>query len=161
VQIYEYRKYPIVAINERSMVRTIFLYSFGMGVVLFLLKLLEFKFFSRELTVEMYIGAIALFFTLFGAWVGSRHLVRKKIVTVNAKKDFSISEQNLKSFGLSKREHEVLHLMAEGLSNQEIGDKLFISLSTVKTHTASLFVKLDAKRRTQAIQKGKELGLIP
>ncbi len=142
------------------MVRTIILYSIGMGAVLFLLKLLELKFFSRELTIEMYIGAIALFFTVFGVWLGSRHLGRKKVVAITAKKDFIVNDENLKSFGLSKREYEVLQSMAEGLSNQEIGDKLFISLSTVKTHTASLFVKLDAKRRTQAIQKGKELGLI-
>ena len=63
--------------------------------------------------------------------------------------------------GISKREYDVLGLMAQGLSNQEIADTLFISLNTVKTHTANIFLKLDTKRRTQAIQKAKELRLIP
>ena len=72
-----------------------------------------------------------------------------------------MNEKILTETGISKREHEVLELMAKGLTNQEIADKLFVSLNTVKTHTANLFVKLDAKRRTQAIQRAKELQLIP
>jgi ATP/maltotriose-dependent transcriptional regulator MalT len=63
--------------------------------------------------------------------------------------------------GISKREHEVLELMAKGLSNQEIADNLFVSLNTIKTHSSNLFIKLQVGRRTQAVQKGKELGLIP
>jgi ATP/maltotriose-dependent transcriptional regulator MalT len=74
---------------------------------------------------------------------------------------FEVNEENLKNLGISKREHEVLLLMAQGLSNQEIGDKLFVSLNTVKTHSSNLFYKLEAKRRTQAIQKAKGLNLIP
>ena len=75
--------------------------------------------------------------------------------------EFKVNERILLETGISKREHEVLELMAKGLTNQEIADKLFVSLNTVKTHTANLFVKLDAKRRTQAIQRAKELQLIP
>jgi ATP/maltotriose-dependent transcriptional regulator MalT len=74
--------------------------------------------------------------------------------------NFQLNEALLAQTGISKREYEVLELMAQGLSNQEIAEKLFVSLNTVKTHTSNLFVKLDAKRRTQAIQKAKELGLI-
>ena len=62
--------------------------------------------------------------------------------------------------GLTPRELEVLQLIAQGLSNQEIADRLFLSLNTVKTHTSNVFSKLDVQRRTQAIQKAKELGLL-
>jgi ATP/maltotriose-dependent transcriptional regulator MalT len=66
----------------------------------------------------------------------------------------------LQKLGISKREHEVLQLMAQGLSNQEIADKLFVSLNTIKTHTSNLFLKLEASRRTEAVKKAKELRLI-
>jgi NarL family two-component system response regulator LiaR len=62
---------------------------------------------------------------------------------------------------LSRREQEVLELMAAGLSNQEIADRLFVSLSTVKTHSSTLFSKLDVRRRTQAVQTARQQGLIP
>jgi ATP/maltotriose-dependent transcriptional regulator MalT len=72
-----------------------------------------------------------------------------------------LNEAELNKLGISKREHEVLEWMAKGLSNQEIADKLFVSLNTVKTHTSNLFLKLEVSRRTQAIQKAKQLRLIP
>ncbi|MBO0799520.1 MAG: response regulator transcription factor, partial [Blastocatellia bacterium] len=84
---------------------------------------------------------------------------RKKAVTAGA--EFRLNEQELQRLGISKREYEVLELMAQGLSNQEIADKLFVSLNTVKTHSSNLFMKLDARRRTQAIHRAKELGLLP
>jgi ATP/maltotriose-dependent transcriptional regulator MalT len=74
--------------------------------------------------------------------------------------DFKLDENLLRQTSISKREYDVLELMARGLSNQEIAEKLFVSQNTVKTHLANLFVKLDAKRRTEAIHKAKELGLI-
>ncbi len=61
---------------------------------------------------------------------------------------------------ISDRELEVLHLIAAGLSNKKIADKLFISLNTVKTHTKNINSKLDVNSRTQAIARAKELGLI-
>lgn len=73
---------------------------------------------------------------------------------------FILNETELQRLGISKREHEVLELIAKGLSNQEIADKLFVSLNTIKTHTSNLFLKLEVSRRTQAIQKAKELRLI-
>ena len=82
----------------------------------------------------------------------------KKVVIVGA--PFVLDEEKLRQLGISKREHEVLELIASGLSNQEIADKLFVSINTVKTHSSSLFLKLDASRRTQAIQKAKELRII-
>ncbi|MDZ7343234.1 MAG: response regulator transcription factor, partial [candidate division KSB1 bacterium] len=71
------------------------------------------------------------------------------------------NEPELQRLGISKREYEVLELIAQGLSNQEIAKKLFISLNTVKTHSSNLFLKLDARRRTEAIRRAKELRLLP
>lgn len=130
-----------------------------MAALLFLLKLLEYRFFVQDLSIEIYIGSVAVLFTALGIWAGSKIIGKGRVKLVQVT-DFQLNEKALEQSGISQREYEVLQLMAEGHSNQEIGEKLFISLSTVKTHTASLFVKLDAKRRTQAIQKAKELGLI-
>ncbi len=140
------------------MKRTIFIYGFAMAVLIFILHYLEYRLFVRDLSVEFYVGIVAVMFTLLGVWAGLR-LTRKKIVLVGP--DFILNENELLRLEVSKREHEVLQLMAQGLSNQEIADKLFVSLNTIKTHTSNLFLKLEVKRRTQAVQRGKELRLIP
>jgi two-component system, NarL family, response regulator LiaR len=142
--------------------KTILLYSLIMAVLIFLLKFIEYRFIVRDLSLEFYIGAIAVMFTLVGIWAGLK-LTSKKTVIVQSvpSVDFILNEEELKKLGISKREHEVLELMASGFTNQEIADKLFVSVNTVKTHSANLFVKLDVKRRTQAVQKGKSLRLIP
>lgn len=141
------------------MKKTIFLYAIALALLVFLLKFIEYRFFIRELSLEFYIGLIAVLFTVIGVWAGVK-LTRKKTVVIMAGSDFILDEDKLKQLGISKREHEVLELMAAGLSNQEIADKLFVSLNTVKTHSSNLFIKLDVKRRTQAIQKAKELRLL-
>ncbi len=140
------------------MKRTIIFYGLAMAVLVFLLKYLEYRLFVRDLSTEFYVGIIAVMFTALGVWAGLR-LTQKKVVLVGP--DFILNESELQRLEISKREHEVLQLMAQGLSNQEIADKLFVSLNTIKTHSSNLFLKLDVKRRTQAVQKGKELRLIP
>jgi len=75
--------------------------------------------------------------------------------------DFIFNESELQRLGISKRELEVLELISRGLSNQQIADTLFVSLNTIKTHSSNLFLKLDVNRRTQAVQRAKELRLIP
>ena len=139
--------------------RTIIIYGLSMAALLGLLKYLEYSFIVRDIPFEFYIGTIAVMFTVLGVWVG-RRLTRVKYVT-SPSSDFELDDSELKRLGISKREYEVLELIAGGLSNQEIADKLFVSTSTVKTHTSNLFAKLDARRRTQAIQKAKELHLLP
>ena len=131
-----------------------------MAVLISLLKLLEYRFFVHDFSLELYLGVIALLFTGVGTWLGLK-LTRQKIVVVAPPSEFKLNEDVLRQSGLSKREYEVLELMAKGCSNQEIADRLFVSLNTIKTHSSNLFVKLDVKRRTQAIQKAKELALIP
>ena len=137
---------------------TIFLYGLSLAALVALLKFFEYRLFVRDLSVEVYISVIAILFTALGVWVGLR-LTRKKIVLVSP--DFQMDTSVLTQLGISKREQEVLDLISKGLSNQEIADKLFVSINTVKSHSSNLFQKLDVSRRTQAIQKAKALKLIP
>lgn len=141
--------------------RTIILYAFALAVLVFLLKFLEYRYFVRDLSLEFYLGLIAVVFTGLGVWSGYK-LTRKKPVVVEVPvRSFVLDENLLSRLAISKREYEVLTLIAKGLSNQEIADKLFVSLNTVKTHTTNLFLKLEVKRRTQAIEKAQSLRLLP
>jgi two-component system, NarL family, response regulator LiaR len=141
-----------------GMRKTILLYGVAMAALTGILKFIEYRYFVRDLSLEFYLGAVAVLFTAVGVWAGLR-LTRRKVIIANP--DFKLNEAELQRLGISKREYEVLELMAQGLSNQEIADKLFVSLNTVKTHSSNLFMKLDARRRTQAIHRAKELGLLP
>lgn len=140
------------------MKRTIVIYSLALAALVFLLKFLEYRFIIRDLSFEFYFGIVALLFTALGIWVGLR-LTRKKIVLVG--QQFILNEPELLRLGISKRELEVLESISQGLSNQQIADKLFVSLNTIKTHSSNLFLKLEVSRRTQAVQRAKELRLIP
>lgn len=135
------------------MKKTIIIYSVLLLLLLFSLKFIEYKFFIGSLSVEIYIGIIALASTVLGIWIG-HNITNKKRSAAN------INTQAINELEISSRELEVLELMVAGFSNQEIADKLFISLSTVKTHSSNLFSKMDVKRRTQAIQKALELQLV-
>lgn len=140
------------------MKRTILIYGLSLAVLIFVLKFIEYRFLVRDLSLEFYIGTIAIFFTVLGVWAGLKLTKKKAIIITNPA--FQFDQSRIDSLGISKREYEVLELMARGLSNQEIADKLFVSLNTIKTHSSNLFLKLEVSRRTQAVQKGKELQLI-
>lgn len=151
--------------------KLILLYALGLAAALFLMKWLEWRLIVIDHAMEIYIGAIAVIFTALGIWLALK-LAQPKTVVVEKEvvverevrvpsQDFVFNEKEAERLGLSKREIEVLQLMAEGLSNQEIADKLFVSLNTVKTHTSNLFSKLDVKRRTAAIEAGRKLGFVP
>lgn len=160
-----YRSTKIESKKNRNLVvrRTAILYGLALAALVLVLKLLQYKYLVRDLSIEFYMGALAVVFTAVGAWAGLK-LTKKKTIVVNQPvplQPFALDPTRLEKLGISKREHEVLEGMAAGLSNQEIADRMFVSLNTVKTHSANLFSKLDVKRRTQAIQKGKELLLIP
>lgn len=131
-----------------------------MAALLAILKFIEYQYFVRDLPIEFYIGLIALMFTGIGIWAGLK-LTRPKIVEVEVNGPFKRDEQAIKYLGISKREFEVLELIAAGLSNQDIADRLFVSTSTVKTHVSNVLGKLDANRRTEAIARAKELRIIP
>jgi len=137
---------------------SIILYGVAMAVLIGVLKFVEYRFYIRDLTIEMYIGLIAVIFIAIGIWAG-RRLTRTRVNT--SATAFELDESELRRLSITKREYEILQLIAEGLSNREIADKLFVSSSTVKTHLSNLFMKLDARRRTQAVQRAKELRLLP
>ncbi len=143
------------------MKKTVLIYGALLAILVILLRVLEYRFFVRDLSLEIYIGIIAIFFTSLGIWFGLKLIDRQKsnARSQNGLDNFVINSEKLKSHGISVRELEVLELMARGLSNQEIANKLFVSLHTIKTHSANLYSKLDVKRRTQAIRKAREISL--
>ena len=128
-------------------------------MLVFLLKYLEYRLWIRELSVIHYVGIVAILFAVLGVWVGRKLSSSENRVFVPTTARTDVAEI-LRAKGISQREYEVLQLMSKGYSNQEIADKLFISLNTVKTHTSNLFQKLGARRRTQAIEHAKREGLV-
>src|SRR5215510_6954123 len=126
--------------------KTILLYGLCLALLLFLLKWLELRFIIFDHAFEIYIGFIALIFTGLGIWLALK-LSKPKIKTVVVEKEVYISRNEnfvlntslVAKLELSKRELEILGLLAQGHSNQEIAGKLFVSLSTVKTHVQNLF----------------------
>ncbi len=145
---------------RKSGFRTIVvLYGLALAVLVFILKYIEYRFLIRDLSVEVYVGVVAVLFTALGIWVGSKLLQRKEAVPAGP--PHLLDAKALRSLGISARELEVLQLMAKGDPNQEIADKLFISLPTVKSHSSSLFGKLEVRSRTQAVLKAKAVGIIP
>ena len=148
--------------------RATIIYSISLALLLFLLKWLELRFIIFDHSFEIYIGFIAVIFTALGIWLALK-LSKPKIKTVVVEKEVYVARNEnfvldtalVSKLELSKRELEILGLLAQGHSNQEIASKLFVSLSTVKTHIQNLFEKLDVKRRIQAVEKAKRLNLVP
>ena len=147
----------------------IILYGLALALLLFLLKWLEWRFIIFDHAIEVYSGALAILFTALGIWLALK-LARPKVETVVVEKEIivtrevitnpAIAEKELARLGLSGREREVLQLMADGLSNQEIAARLFVSLNTIKTHSSKIFEKLDVRRRTQAVEMARRLNII-
>ena len=145
----------------------IILYGAALAALVFLLKWIEWRFIVLDHAIEIYSGAIAILFTGLGIWVALK-LAKPKISTVIVEKEVyitpadvpDINQKEMTRLGLSPREMEVLQLMAAGLSNQEIADRLYVSLNTIKTHSAKIFEKMDVRRRTQAVDMAKRLKII-
>ena len=142
------------------------IYGLCGGVLIVILKLIEFRFLVVEHSIEIYGGLIAMLFAGVGIWLGLKLTKKKEVLIVKevpvlSSQPFALDEQRLKLLGITKRELQILELMASGMSNREIAEKLFVSENTVKTHSSRLFDKLGARRRTQAVQIAKEMGLIP
>jgi DNA-binding CsgD family transcriptional regulator len=147
--------------------KTNIIYGISLAFLLFFLKWLELRFVIFDHSYEIYIGLIAALFTSLGIWLALK-LSKPKIETVIIEKEIYIEKSEIfvpnssliSKLELSKRELDVLELLAKGHSNQEIASQLFVSLSTVKAHNQNLFEKLDVKRRTQAVEKARKLNLI-
>jgi DNA-binding CsgD family transcriptional regulator len=156
--------------SRRRAVRDILLYGVCGGVLIAVLKLTEYRFLVVEHSVEIYGALVAALFAGLGIWLGQT-LTRKKPAViikevpaqapVQPMGPFVADETRVNQLGITPREMEILGLIATGLSNREIADRLFVSENTVKTHSSRLFDKLGAKRRTQAVQIGKTARLIP
>ena len=148
------------------MTRQILVYGLTGGVLIAVLKFIEYKHFIQAYPSQLYGGLLAVIFSALGIYFGlklarGREVVVVREVRVPEGEPFALDAGKLKELGITQREHEILGLIAEGLSNREIGERLFVSENTVKTHSSRLFAKLEVNRRVQAVSKGRELGLIP
>lgn len=147
--------------------RHIILYGLILAALVFSLKWLQWKFLIVDNAIDIYMGLIAVFFTALGIWL-AKQLLKPKVQTIIVEKEvrvsqaevFTINETELKKLNLNRREYEVLQLLAKGYSNTDIAEKLFLSVSTIKTHLSNLYFKMGIKSRTQAIGKAKELKII-
>lgn len=135
--------------------RTILVYGGLLGVAALGLQWIEFQLLVRAHPGELYIGLLAAGFLALGIWVGTRLMPRSP-----ASEGFVPNEQVRGTLGISDREFEVLELLAAGRSNKEIAIALGVSPNTVKTHVAKLYGKLEVTRRTAAILRARELGML-
>jgi len=158
------------------MKRHVVIFGLVGGLLIATLQYTEYRFVVIEHSVELYGAFVAILFAAFGIWLGlritrRRETVRETIVVkevlvpaeapaVSNRAPFAPNTDQQQTLGITARELEILTLIARGLSNREIATHLFVSENTVKTHCARVFDKLGAARRTQAVQRGKELGLL-
>ena len=152
--------------SDAPMWKHVAVYGIVGGVLIAGLKTIEYRWLVVEHSIEIYGGIVAAIFAGVGVWLGRRitrprHTVEVREILVQAPAEFIRDEQKLAALGITLRELEVLQLIAEGLSTKEMAERLFVSENTVKTHSSRVFDKLGARRRTQAVQLGKDLRLIP
>lgn len=150
------------------MTRHVVIYGVIGGILVALLKWSEYRFVVLDHSVEIYGGLIAATFAGLGIWLGLRLTAKREKVVVKEIEirevpagPFIPDEKKREDLSITPREMEILELIARGMSNREIAEKLFVSENTVKTHSSRVFDKLGARRRTQAVQLGKEFGLLP
>ena len=147
--------------------KTILVYGLLGGALIAGLKVIEYRYLVVEHSVEIYGGLVALLFSVLGIWLGLRitgrrdRIVVREVPAAPVAGPFVPDTARIEELGITPRELQILELIAAGLSTREIAEKLFVSENTVKTHSSRLFAKLDARRRTQVVQRAKEAGLIP
>ena len=148
-------------------VKHIMLYGLALATLIFGLKWLQWNFLVVDNAIDLYIGLIAVIFTMLGMWVASQLIKSKtqtvfeeKQVIIHQSESFILNQTELKRLSLTNREHQVLKLIVQGFSNAEIADQLFLSLSTIKTHVSSLYVKMNVKNRFQAMTKAKRMKIV-
>jgi DNA-binding CsgD family transcriptional regulator len=148
--------------------RGIVLYGLCGGILIAALRLAEYRFLVLDRSVEIYGAIVAVLFAGLGIWLGGTLtkkkpdvVVREVPVEVRVDGPFVLDEARVRELQLTPRELEILGLIAEGLSNKGIAERVFVSENTVKTHASRVFDKLGARRRTEAVQLGKSWRLIP
>jgi len=148
------------------MKRHVLIYGLAAGLLIAGLKWAEYRFLVVEHSVEIYGGLIAATFAVLGIWLGQKLSSKLDASVVNqpsvpAGPSVTRDKKKAGDLGITPRELDILELITKGMSNREIAEKLYVSENTVKTHSSRVFGKLGAKRRTQAVQLGKEFGLLP
>ncbi|HEY3703464.1 MAG TPA: response regulator transcription factor [Terracidiphilus sp.] len=157
------------------MKRTILICGLVGGLLIALLRWSEYQFLVIDHSVEIYAALVAAVFAGLGIWLGIRLTRSSRVAAVPDQPAAAplatpvpapdpmafVPDQNKRDdLGITRREMEILELVAEGLSNREIAERLFVSENTVKTHCSRAFDKLGARRRTEAVLMGKKLGLL-
>jgi two-component system, NarL family, response regulator LiaR len=161
-----------ILLHNRVMKRHVLLFGVVGGLLIAALHYSEYRFVVISHSIELYGALVAILFASFGIWLGLRITRRRETVVVKevltaaqaltpTTTPFAPNLARQQTLGITARELEILTLVARGLSNREIATQLFVSENTVKTHCARAFSKLGAARRTQAVLRGKELGLLP
>lgn len=159
--------------SRSSAGKVVLFYGLACGVLIAVLQLVDYRFLVIEHSVEIYGAVIAAIFAAVGITLGLR-LTRERVlikevpvevpvevrVLVPAPAEFVVNAAKVAELGLTPRELETLQLIAEGLSTKQMAERLFVSENTIKTHCSRVFDKLGVNRRTQAVQVGKQLGLI-
>lgn len=152
------------------MKRHVLIFGLAGGLLIAILQYSEYRFLVIEHSVELYGALVAALFSAFGIWLGLRLTRRRERIVIKEvlvpaelpdPEPFVPNTARQTTLGITDRELEVLSLVARGLSNRQIGEQLFVSENTIKTHCARAFDKLGASKRTQAVQRGRELGLLP
>jgi DNA-binding CsgD family transcriptional regulator len=150
------------------MKRHVLIYGLVGGLLITVLQWTQYRFLVIEHSIEIYGGLVAVTFAGVGIWLGLKLTGKRETVVVKevfvaapVGEGFVPDEKKREHLGITRREFEILELIAQGMSNREIAEKLFVSENTVKTHSSRVLGKLGARRRTQAVQLGKELGLLP
>lgn len=164
---------PLIDVRyaSSSMRKHVFLYGLLGGALIVVLRLIEYRWLVVEHSLEIYGGLVAALFAGLGIWLGLK-LTRPSAPVVEVREVpvpvpvpippvFVRDEARLQALGITPREFQILELIAAGLSNKQIAERAFVSENTVKTHASRVFDKLGAQRRTEAVQKAKELRLIP
>lgn len=136
--------------------KTVFVFGALVLAILVLFQLSKYNVAMGHLNSEWVIAVMAILFFLVGLLINRQ----QRLKNISQTSENIIDEEKIAALGISKREYEILELIAKGLSNREIGEQLHISENTIKTHVSNLFTKLDVKRRTQAIRQAKLLRII-
>lgn len=137
------------------MKRSILIYAGFLAAAAFALQWIEYQYMIRAFTTEFYIVLIGIAFTALGLWLG------RTLTPDRRASEFALNDAALRSLGITRREYAVLEQLASGQSNKEIANALHVSPNTVKTHISKLYEKLEVSQRVQAVQKAKDLQLIP
>jgi ATP/maltotriose-dependent transcriptional regulator MalT len=146
--------------------RPILIFGVTAGLLAASLRFIEYRFLIVEHSVAIYGSLIAILFAVLGIRLGlnltkTREVTVVREVPVPAPATFVRNDAQVSALGITPRELEILDEIAAGKSTREIAETLFVSENTVKTHASRVYDKLGVRRRTQAVQEARRLGLLP